>query len=150
MFALGQRHYTMSIPKSPTRWMGPVQPISGPMVKERFRKKRYYWITTNTWRWSDPELTQKYISSVRETEVECATLNSMLRGCAASDCAALVIDVQGAELSVLRGMRSARPHVIQYEDDRGFDVGSFLLLRTRGYRCVHSSSDMIFEAGGGG
>jgi FkbM family methyltransferase len=108
-----------------------------------------YWITTNTWRWSDPDLTQKYISSVRETKVECATLDSMLRGCAASDCSALVIDVQGAEFSVLRGMRSARPPVIQYEDDRGFDVGSFWLLKSRGYRCVHSGTDMIFEAGGG-
>ena len=64
-----------------------------------------YWITANIWRWSDPGLTQKYISSVRETKVECDTLDSMLRALAASDCAALVIDVQGAELSVLRGTR---------------------------------------------
>jgi FkbM family methyltransferase len=106
-----------------------------------------YWITSNTWRWRAADLTQKYISAIRETTVECATLDSMLRSRAASHCAALVIDVQGAEFSVLRGMRSVRPSVIQYEDDRGFDVESFWLLKMRGYRCVHSGSDVIFEAG---
>lgn len=41
-----------------------------------------------------------------------------------------------------------RPQIIQYEDDRGFDVGSFWLLRRRGYRRVPSGTDVMFEAGG--
>ena len=93
-------------------------------------------------------MTEKYVSSIYKTEVACATLDSTLSGCAESDCTALVTDVPGAEFPVLRGMRSARLLVIHYEDDRGFDVGSFRLLKRRGYRRVHSGSDMIFEAGG--
>ncbi|RUP16992.1 FkbM family methyltransferase [Methylobacterium sp.] len=105
-----------------------------------------YWIEQNEFRWRSPEKTRRYIDGIRSIRVACAPLPAIIAEHGIRSGYAAVIDVQGAENVVIRGMfkGQVRPGLVLYEDDRGLKLFNFLALRTRGYHCASLGSDVLF------
>jgi hypothetical protein len=107
-----------------------------------------YWIRTNEFRWKRPHLTASYVSQIAGIAVDCApAADIVLSRCPANQRCIVVIDTQGAESLVLRGLfarQDLHPLLITYEDDRGFILGNFLSLWLRGFKCIEMGLNVTF------
>lgn len=113
------------------------------------RRQVEYWIRANEFRWNDPHLTESYLSRISETEVVCRpAADIILDHVPKNEHCVVVIDTQGAESVILRGLfsnRDVKPILITYEDDRGFIWKNFFSLWLRGFRCLNLSANVTFS-----
>jgi FkbM family methyltransferase len=105
-----------------------------------------HWIRANTFRGeSYRRRLSAYLDAIASVEVPVRPAVDVMPAAAAAGDVLLVIDVQGAELDVLRGVDWSRPpRAIVVEDDlgRGAAVAEFLL--DRGYRHECGDHDKVF------
>jgi hypothetical protein len=102
----------------------------------------------NEFRWKRPDLTKFYISQIAQIAIHCEpTSDIILSRCPSKQRCVIVIDTQGAESLVLRGLfarHGVNPVLITYEDYPGFVLGNFLRLWLRGFKCVEIGLNITF------
>lgn len=106
-----------------------------------------HWIEENSFRgMAYKDHIQKYIDSIIETRLECIPLSQLTCSERFPTIDALVIDVRGYELEVLKSanLSTRRPRFIYYEDDAGADRWIDNFLTANGYKYLSGRVDKIY------
>ena len=108
-----------------------------------------YWIYKNAFRGqSYAARIPEWIDNIVSCEVSCTSIRDVLNRTTDGRPRLLVVDVQGAELSVLSGLSADQlPHWIFVETDLG-DTGVHSLLRQMGYQREVEGSDSCYSRRG--
>jgi hypothetical protein len=103
-----------------------------------------YWIKVNAYRGEEyRENIPRFISSITHLDVPARPLREFVPK---AGNVLLVMDVQGAEYEVLRGMDWEHPPAfIMIEDDLDKTARAIRLLYSHGYRCVCGTYNKVFE-----
>ncbi len=105
-----------------------------------------HWIEENKFR--GEEYRQKipfFISSISSIDVSIKQAGEIMP---ITENLLMVIDVQGFELEVLKGINwTAPPSFIMLEDDLGKSSNLFLFLKSKGYKYICGHSDKVFAFG---
>ncbi len=110
------------------------------------RQSVVYWIEKNSFRGKEYQSQiPHFIESIASMKVPVITASRLLPD--ASN-VLLVIDVQGFEMDVLKGVDWTRaPHFVIYEDDKGSDMAIASFLEKRGYTYVCGKTDKVYRRG---